>query len=200
MKIRSLTFILLGSIALLIAACGPAPEPTATPTPTETPTLIPSPTVIPPTQTPIIVTVVVTQDTAPTAAPAPDRNNTGAFATRTSCTVNADWTTTYRVQSGDTVGRIASATGSTVAAITNGNCLANANNIFVGQVLRVPQPPVFGNPAEETEDATEEATEDATEETEDATEETEDATEEATEDATEDATEEATEDATEEVE
>ena len=210
LKTHNLSIILFASLALVIAACTGSPAATETPTvtPTETATTVPPPTEVPPTQTPIVVTVVVTEEDSATAAPA-SSNNSSSFATRTGCTVNGDWTTTYTVKSGDTVAKIASATNSTVANIATGNCLSNANNIYVGQVLRVPSTPVFTTTTEEaTEEVTEEATEEATEEpteeaevTEEATEEaevTEEATEEPTEEATEEPTEEATEEPTEE--
>ncbi|MHB8625231.1 MAG: LysM peptidoglycan-binding domain-containing protein [Aggregatilineales bacterium] len=47
-------------------------------------------------------------------------------------------TTTYVVQSGDTLFRIASRFGVTVAAIVQANGIVNPNLIFVGQVLTIP--------------------------------------------------------------
>ncbi|MCC7451160.1 MAG: LysM peptidoglycan-binding domain-containing protein [Anaerolineae bacterium] len=47
-------------------------------------------------------------------------------------------TGTYTVQAGDTLGRIATRFGTTVAAIVQLNGIANPNLIFVGQVLKVP--------------------------------------------------------------
>jgi len=52
-------------------------------------------------------------------------------------TTNADGTT-YVVQSGDTLSRIAARYGVTVAAITQANGIANPNRIYVGQVLVIP--------------------------------------------------------------
>lgn len=45
---------------------------------------------------------------------------------------------TYMVQSGDTLGEIAQRFGTTVAVLQQLNGIANANLIFVGQVLRLP--------------------------------------------------------------
>jgi membrane-bound lytic murein transglycosylase D len=45
---------------------------------------------------------------------------------------------TYRVRSGDTLSRIASATGTTVSALMRNNDLRKANQIRVGQVLQIP--------------------------------------------------------------
>ncbi len=57
-----------------------------------------------------------------------------------SCTPRNDWPQ-YTVVVGDTLGRIAVRTGTTAAALTQANCLANANLISVGQSLRVPRQP-----------------------------------------------------------
>lgn len=54
------------------------------------------------------------------------------------CFPRTDWTFTYVVQRGDTLGRIAQAAGVSVQVLAQGNCIANPNIIFVGQVLRVP--------------------------------------------------------------
>ncbi len=61
----------------------------------------------------------------PTAAPA-------------ACTPRTDWTFTYTVAPGDTLASIARRTGTTIDVLASGNCLANANVIYAGQVLRVP--------------------------------------------------------------
>jgi LysM repeat protein len=82
------------------------------PAPTSAPTSIPAPTTVPPTAVPT---------SAPTAAP--------SF-------------TTYVVQRGDSLGRIARQFGTTVAALQRLNNITNASRIFTGQVLRIP---VAGN-------------------------------------------------------
>jgi LysM repeat protein len=48
----------------------------------------------------------------------------------------------YTVASGDTLASIARRANTTVDALTKGNCLADPNNIAVGQQLRLPQTPV----------------------------------------------------------
>jgi hypothetical protein len=45
------------------------------------------------------------------------------------------------VVSGDTLGTLAQRTGSTIAQLSTANCLSNANQIAVGQQLRVPRQP-----------------------------------------------------------
>lgn len=59
---------------------------------------------------------------------------------RTNCTVRTDWID-YRVVSGDTLGSIATRTGSTSSALAQANCLSDANSIRVGQILVVPALP-----------------------------------------------------------
>lgn len=58
------------------------------------------------------------------------------------CQVREDWSR-YIVPRGDTVGRIAQRTGSTVSEIAEASCLQNPNLIEVGQELRVPPDPNF---------------------------------------------------------
>lgn len=54
------------------------------------------------------------------------------------CIPNENWTHTYRVQSGDTLTRIASRYGLTTTELQIGNCIQDPNRIFSGQELRVP--------------------------------------------------------------
>lgn len=61
-------------------------------------------------------------------------------ATVTNCTPRTDWPL-YTVKAGDTLGVIATNTGSTITDLTRANCLANPNSIAVGQQLRVPRVP-----------------------------------------------------------
>lgn len=56
------------------------------------------------------------------------------------CSMPAGWTT-YTVQPGNTLFSIARAVGSTVGELRTVNCIADADNITVGQVLFVPRPP-----------------------------------------------------------
>jgi hypothetical protein len=57
------------------------------------------------------------------------------------CFPRTDWVYTYVVQAGDTLFSIAQRLGLTLAQLQTGNCITNANQIFVGQILRVPYPP-----------------------------------------------------------
>jgi uncharacterized protein YraI len=63
---------------------------------------------------------------------------TPAYRVDAQCSVRADWTNTYTIVRGDTMFRIAQRYGLTTAALAQGNCIANANTIYAGQVLRVP--------------------------------------------------------------
>jgi hypothetical protein len=57
------------------------------------------------------------------------------------CVVRADWFI-YVVQPGDQLSRIASRVGISLADLAYANCIANADQIFVGQQLRVPRQPI----------------------------------------------------------
>lgn len=95
----------------------PSPaDPTSTLIQLATPTLTPSPTQVP--------------TLPPTDTPTP------------ACTVLADWPI-YTVQQGDTLYRIARATGSTVAILAEANCLDDPDRINAGQPLRVPALPAL---------------------------------------------------------
>lgn len=61
-------------------------------------------------------------------------------STNPSCTPRSDWFT-YAVQSGDTLGQIATRVGSSVSELTQANCLSNANVLYTGQQLYVPKQP-----------------------------------------------------------
>lgn len=72
-------------------------------------------------------------------APAANPTNTSPPAVPTSCVPRGDWNFSYTVQSGDTLFKVAQAFGLNVAELQNANCLADANQIQVGQLLRVPR-------------------------------------------------------------
>lgn len=65
------------------------------------------------------------------------------------CYVRTDWPI-YVVQVGDTLLRVAQRTGSTVTELAYGNCLPNANLVYVGQQLRVPRLPQTAPPSQVT--------------------------------------------------
>jgi len=54
------------------------------------------------------------------------------------CVVRKDWKLTYTVQPNDAIARIAQTYGTYATTLAQGNCLADANVITVGQVLHVP--------------------------------------------------------------
>lgn len=64
----------------------------------------------------------------------------GSVINNNGCAIPAGWQA-YVVTSGDTLGVIADAIGSTVATIQNGNCLTNSDTIFIGQLLYLPSLP-----------------------------------------------------------
>lgn len=77
----------------------------------------------------------ITQTLPPVTVPLP------ATVIPTACFPRTDWQYTYVVRSGDTLFSIATRFGLSLAQLQTGNCISNANQIFVGQVLRVPSPP-----------------------------------------------------------
>lgn len=98
------------------------PDP-ITPAPTEEDSPTPQPTTETPTVTPSI-----TPSRTPTFIP-------------TVCFPRADWIYRYTVAPGDTLFSIASRIGVSATQLQIGNCIPNINQIFVGQVLRLPVPP-----------------------------------------------------------
>lgn len=125
-------------LLLLLSACSLIPKKTDPPA---------TPIANIPTQTTLIVTATLppaaaTPTRTPTDEPAPTALPTRASATRvptqTNCTPRADWTGTYVVAGGDTLGSIARNFGTTASALAQANCLPNTNIIYVGQALRVP--------------------------------------------------------------
>lgn len=95
---------------------------------------------------PIIVEVESTEEVTDTATPTSTTTITPTITrtpTRTStplapCFPRADWPFRYTVARGDTLSRIAQRAGISVTQLQAGNCIANVNQIFTGQVLRVP--------------------------------------------------------------
>lgn len=57
------------------------------------------------------------------------------------CPLPPGWTV-YTVEAGDSMGLIAQQTDSSIAELTQGNCLSNADELYVGQALYVPRTPV----------------------------------------------------------
>jgi hypothetical protein len=104
--------------ALMIGACNltTLPPPTATPRPT-----IPS---VQPTPRPNVTPIVI-------------EGENGEL-----CIVPEGWVR-YVVEAGDSMLLLAQQTDSSVAEISQANCLADPNNLFVGQTLYVPRPPVI---------------------------------------------------------
>jgi LysM repeat protein len=126
-----LVILVSSSLACNLLAQTQVPTPTPPPTATTPPTDIP-PTITPlvPTQGPVVQATpqfVFTAQLPPTTVP-----------TSTFCAVRSDWPT-YAVVAGDTLYSIARATGSTIDELAGANCLPNANQLEVGQILYVPQ-------------------------------------------------------------
>lgn len=95
-------------------------------------TLVPATRV--PTQAPPTVTNTSAPLGPPSVTPLPIVQTQDAGA---SCTIPPGWST-YVIQVGDSLTTIASQIGSTVDALRDGNCLPNADQIFVGQTIYLP--------------------------------------------------------------
>jgi hypothetical protein len=87
----------------------------------------------PPPTTPLITTLP--PDTNPVQPPAEPINP--------NCPVTPfDWIT-YTIEPGDSLSLLAEQTSSSIDDLVAGNCLANADEIFVGQVIYLPRQPVI---------------------------------------------------------
>lgn len=118
---KFLGFITAALSVILAAAC------TLTTQPPQTPTLIPPAT---PEDTPTVVVIDARETPVPT-------DQAGGDNTRPNCTPRTDWPL-FAVPEGMTLTTIAFLGGTTVQVLADANCLANPDNIFAGQSLRVP--------------------------------------------------------------
>lgn len=84
--------------------------------------------------------IVISATPRPTITPTfpPPRPSPIGTPTATPCPGNPDWTDTYEVQAGDTLGQIAYLSGLSVDELRFANCLSNQDFVFVGQILTVP--------------------------------------------------------------
>lgn len=90
-----------------------------------------------------VVTAEVTPVTATatiTPSPTATQRSSGQVGVTPPCVGRTDWPA-YTVVAGDTLSALARRTGSTVTALSQANCLSNANLLEVGQSLRVPRQP-----------------------------------------------------------
>ena len=79
--------------------------------------------------------VQLPQPIAPLAKP----TNTSLPSVPTACAPRADWNFSYSIQSGDTLFKIAQLFAINVDELQRANCITDANQIQVGQPLRVPR-------------------------------------------------------------
>ena len=125
--------LLVGTLATLAvsgfgANLSGAPSGTATPAPSQPLPTGPPATVVPSTAAPTIVPTTaptVVPSEPPTPAPTPRPTRASEFRI-------------YQVKPGDTLSAIAARFDTTVSAIVNANDLGNANQLKVGQRLRIP--------------------------------------------------------------
>lgn len=128
MRRRTVLLILLGLATLL--GCNLSRTP---PTPTLAPaTAIPSATYAIPTLFPSITPLGGGGGGFITATPTPN-----------GCIVPVGWVP-YQVQTGDSLGALATATGSTIQELVTANCLADADTLYTGQTIYLPRNPVSG--------------------------------------------------------
>jgi LysM repeat protein len=127
--------MVMWALALAALACNLGSDSGDSP-PTAMPT--PFPTVMPVATQPVII---VTATPYPTNQPLP----TSIPATQFNCTPQSGWPV-YIVQTGDTLGEIATRTRTTVETLTQANCLTNAELIYAGQSLFVPFVPATLTP------------------------------------------------------
>ncbi|MDX2161508.1 MAG: LysM domain-containing protein [bacterium] len=118
--------LILVCAAAFVSACNLA-RPIPTPTPQPTPAFVP-PTPLPgqPSLTPL--------------GQGGGRTVTGENGQV--CVIPPGWVE-YTVETGDSMGLLAQQTGSTIQQLTTTNCLNNPDNLFVGQTLYLPRPPVI---------------------------------------------------------
>lgn len=128
-------FALLCALTLLMSACT-----LNTTNPDHTPTVASTQVSLITPQASLTPTFTLTPNPTSTGIP-PTNTRVPAGATLVNCFPRTDWTQLYTVAAGDTLGKIATLVGSTVAALQQGNCLVDANQIVVGQKLRVPNLP-----------------------------------------------------------
>lgn len=132
------TSIIIWLLVCTTLACNLAGGDDASPTPnfSRQPVGIPSPT--PTTQVESSTNEEASVNTSGESES--NANSSSSTSSESNCTVRTDWLT-YRVVEGDTLGSIASRTGTTTSALTQANCLNDPNSIRVGQQLVVPNLP-----------------------------------------------------------
>lgn len=124
------------------ATTRPSATPTRTPQPSATPTT--SPTATPTTSPTATATVPTATTTVPTASATPAVIPTMA-GTTTACPLPAGWQR-YIVRPNDTLFRLGLPLGATVAELQRANCMGESKQIYVGQVLYLPDPSVTPTP------------------------------------------------------
>jgi len=126
---------LFGVLLYFLTACSsPSAEVVETIFPTQTERVV----VVTATPTETIPATSTRQATATPRATSTPRAT--ATPIPTVCRSRTDWET-YTVKQGDTLGKIAQATGSNVTVLATANCITNVNNVIAGQRIVVPRQP-----------------------------------------------------------
>lgn len=116
-------------LTVAVVACNLTTAP-ATPTPPRFPT-----------EQPLLIASITPLPGAVFTPPAPD--GSGIIAPDPNCPIPVNWVA-YTVETGDSMGLLAQQTSSSVQEIANGNCIADPDSLYVGQVLYLPRAPVVG--------------------------------------------------------
>ena len=114
----------LALIGLLLAGCNLQMQ---------RPTLTPAP------NAPLITTLAPNGGIPPPAFPTPVVQGTPI---NPDCPSTPSTWIVYTVETGDSLGLLAQQTSSSIEELVAGNCLANPDELFVGQVIYLPQLPV----------------------------------------------------------
>ena len=128
-------FTFLGTVPVVVTpTASPTPKPTTTPKPTSSATASPKPTTTPkPTSS-------ATASPKPTTTPKPTVTPTASPTPKPTPTASptTSGVVSYKVVSGDTLGKIATKFGVTVARIQSANNMGTSTSIRVGQILKIP--------------------------------------------------------------
>lgn len=117
----------LAMFALALVACNLSTAP-------------PTPTVSPATEIPLFFPSVTPFPNL-IGGVTPNAPNVPVEGANPNCPLPPGWIT-YTVESGDSMGLLAQQTDSSIPELTQANCLDNADQIYVGQVLYLPRAPI----------------------------------------------------------
>jgi len=124
-----IVWTLVGMLAVFIAGCNLTLDE-------------PTPTAPPPTLEPLVQEQPEQLDSAPPLGSV-NGGATGPSQNPNCSTTPGNWVT-YTIETGDSLSLLAEQTSSSIDEILTGNCLDNADQIFVDQVIYLPRTPSIG--------------------------------------------------------